>query len=481
LLATGKVFITGRYTEGEVPHLLRREQPQVLWFPIVVPETWCYTLTHALATDLPIMAFDIGAVAERLRHAARGLLLPLDTTAEALNARLIQLASGSPRDMLNRQDAELQKPEKTLPFDFLMSPPTEDLKAVPNDVKHHAAIDAAAEGLSASLQVLPLPGGLYLFSVGAGSPTQTPHSANLTLPAVHVGLGPGVSPSQVEFVSGLSNSGSWLFATGDLLVARVAAQGATLILTSVRGPGGQILSIKVERLESRKEAAPDTLPAPAPASLVPPSSAPELIDADAVRMRIGAHVRLRGDMTFDTPWAGRVAPGLWIESFSVSPLGAAWGATAGPFSASDLEYKGLAANGFETPWLSDGNMCGTKGMSVPLVGFAVRLKRGPAGASHHCEYSGYFKSGVIVGPMRNGAPCRSTAPNDPLEGIQVRITRRQGVLDPYRASPTDSPDGDRTQPSPLFSKFREDEDAKISTQQAAAFESDAALNRQQRR
>jgi hypothetical protein len=62
-------------------------------------------------------------------------------------------------------------------------------------------------------------------------------------------------------------------------------------------------------------------------------------------------------------------------------------------------------------------------MGVPLVAFALRFK-GTAAAGFDCEYSGYFQSGVTVGPLRNGAPCRSTVANDPLEGIQVRLVKR---------------------------------------------------------
>ena len=86
--------------------------------------------------------------------------------------------------------------------------------------------------------------------------------------------------------------------------------------------------------------------------------------------RSKTHIRSRGDMNFtDAPWAGRVAPGLWIESFSVLPLE--------QLAVYDIEYKGLTGTGFETPWLSDDQNCGTKGMSVPLVGFAMRLKPSP--------------------------------------------------------------------------------------------------------
>jgi hypothetical protein len=84
-------------------------------------------------------------------------------------------------------------------------------------------------------------------------------------------------------------------------------------------------------------------------------------------------------------------------------------------------------------------MCGTKGMAVPLVGFAVRLKPSTAAAAFDCEYSGYFQSGVTVGPLRNGAPCRSTVATDPLEGIQIRLVRRAVVRSPAVAAQVKSP------------------------------------------
>jgi hypothetical protein len=72
-------------------------------------------------------------------------------------------------------------------------------------------------------------------------------------------------------------------------------------------------------------------------------------------------------------------------------------------------------------------------MGIPLVGFAMRLRPSPAAAGYDCEYSGYFQSGLTVGPLRNGAPCRSSVANDPLEGIQVRLVKRPAV--PLAAAP----------------------------------------------
>jgi hypothetical protein len=236
--------------------------------------------------------------------------------------------------------------------------------------------------LSASVQILPLPAGLYLFSVKASAANGIQADGQLRLPALHVGLGPGVRSDQVEFIAGPATNGAWLFAKEDLLVTKVVNPGATLVLTSL------------------------------PIDATTPESLP---------LQITAHIRTRGDLAFtNATWAGCLAPGLWIESFSIRPQQ--------HFSAQDIEYKALTGSGFETPWLSDGTMCGTKGMAVPLVGFAVRLKPGNGhAASYDCEYSGYFKSGLTVGPVRNGAPCRSTVANDPLEGIRMRIAPRQAA------------------------------------------------------
>jgi GT2 family glycosyltransferase/glycosyltransferase involved in cell wall biosynthesis len=415
LLATGRVFITGRYSEGEAAHLLRREQPHIAWLASVWPETWCYTLDYALSAGLPVVAYDLGAIAERLRAAGTGELLPLDMRPPRINDRLLQLVRGAsqpvPRGVRSVQ-SRLAQPRESAK---MIKAKIGEGKSAPDVAKQ----PQQQEGLSASVQVLPLPSGLYLFSVKAASPPPVRTNGQLSLPAIHVGLGPGVSAEQVEFIAGPSTHGAWLFAPGDLLVTRINGTGATLILSSLRAPSGEVLSIRVERLDNRS----DVL-APAPAAAAPkapqaPSLSPQAADRP-LQVQIATHIRTRGDMNFvDVPWAGRVAPGLWIESFSVRPLER--------FTGQDIEYKGLTGSGFETPWLSDEQMCGTKGMAVPLVGFAVRFKPSAATAAYDCVYSGYFQSGLTIGPLRNGAPCRSSVANDSLEGIQVQLLKRASL------------------------------------------------------
>ena len=403
LFKTGKVFVTGRYNEGEVPDLLRREQPNLVFFPSVWPETWCFALDYAVRARLPVAAFDLGAIAERLRALGLGILLALDCDAQRINDRILRAASEEYLSMINTQ---VRRDEgKTV------------------------------EGLSASVQVLPLPVGLYLFSVNAAAPTIVAGAGNFALPAIHVGLGPGVRPEQVEFVSGPGVNGSWLFAQGDMLVVKVTGAGTTLIVSSIRAPGGETLSVKIERLESRVDGEkPQAAARPGQSQVTdapsrPPDGAPS--ETDEVPVQISAHIRERGDRRFTgVPWAGRVGPGQWIESFSIQPLNG-----LGP---QDIEYKGLTAQGFETPWITNDQMCGTRGMAVPLVGFAVRLKAGAQAAAYDCEYGGYFQSGTIAGPFRNGAPCRSSVASDPLEGLQIRIVRRGTATPGKPASDTEA-------------------------------------------
>jgi GT2 family glycosyltransferase/glycosyltransferase involved in cell wall biosynthesis len=430
LLKTSKVFVTGRYTEGEAPYLIGRERPHLAFMPSVWPETWCYALDHVVRAGLPVVAFDLGAIAERLRAAGLGILLSLDSKPSEINDRFLEIAT-------------LKTTWQTTGGSQIMINPK-----VANE-------DALKQALGASVQILPLPVGLYLFSVRAATPSRAAAASNLTLPAIHVGLGPGVHADEVEFVAGPSTDGAWLFAPGDLLVVRVTGAGTTLVLTSIRAPGGEILSIKVERLEDRIEGG--TASAAAGNSNVGSAAAsgemvPNSPTGVNVPLQINAHIRARGDRAFtDAPWAGRLEPGLWIESFSVKPLEA--------FGARDIEYKGLTASGFETPWLSDGLPCGTKGMALALIGFAVRLKASAKAAAYICEYSGYFQSGTVTGPFRNGAPCRSTIANDPLEGLQIRILGR--TASSIAEKPANSPAVAADTPlqpvpaGPAFGKYRD--------------------------
>jgi glycosyltransferase involved in cell wall biosynthesis len=72
------VQVTGFYRAVDLDRLIDAADPHIVFFPSIWPETWSFVLTSALRRGIPIVAFDIGAPAERLRELGRGHLLPLE-------------------------------------------------------------------------------------------------------------------------------------------------------------------------------------------------------------------------------------------------------------------------------------------------------------------------------------------------------------------------------------------------------------------
>jgi hypothetical protein len=263
---------------------------------------------------------------------------------------------------------------------------------------------------SAIARLVNLEPGLFAFSITGGAPS---HGAatGLALPAVHVCPFRSGEGRAVEITTATGKPGAWLGAPADTLFVRSPAGGGAALVTAYLGrdPSGPPLTLAIRRLDAPAERPVTTLALATPA--MPARSHEE------VGLEILLHIRGRGDVYFFEPgWAGRVGAGSWVEAFAILPRDA--------LAASAIEYKGLSASGVETGWLPSGSRCGTSGRSTPLVGFAVRQKAGVAGARFDCEYSGYFQSGAVAGPARNGAPCLSMAADDPLEGLQLRIVDR---------------------------------------------------------
>jgi len=98
LLDTGRIFITGPYDPGEAVAQIRAQPVGLAWLPSVEPETWCYALGEALRAGLPVVAFDLGAQAERLRATGRGLLLPFGLPATTINNTLLALRTRADGD-----------------------------------------------------------------------------------------------------------------------------------------------------------------------------------------------------------------------------------------------------------------------------------------------------------------------------------------------------------------------------------------------
>jgi GT2 family glycosyltransferase/glycosyltransferase involved in cell wall biosynthesis len=456
LLATGKVFITGRYQEDEIAELLAREDADLALLPSVWPETWCFALSHALSAGLPVVAFDLGAIAERLRESGqRRLLLPAVPPPQELNDLLLdfsaEAASSGSVPAAEEVRAEAASAPSAPAIATILANPGETTMAQPQG------------GLAASAEILSLHKGVYKVGVRAAAPSRPGEEGSIVLPAVSVSPGPGVPPGNVEIMTGLRTAGAWLYEARDMIILKIIENNTPIVITSLSAGATAPLEIEIEKLDAPRAAAPPGSPEPGllapsegPADLAAP--APERRDAQgrrSLRLRIDAHLSNRGDVSFvDELWAGAMGENLPLESFAITPL-----ESLGP---DDIEYKGLTANGIETPWTSAGAPCGTRGLGLPLVGFAVRLS--PAAAARYdCEYRAAFGSGRIVGPLANGAPCHSETADDLLHAVQVSLVEKRPALGASGSDQASGGEG-RTAPQPgaarpvgpRFSPFRQE-------------------------
>jgi hypothetical protein len=72
----GCVTLHGAYEREALAGMLAAFDPHFVLFAAVWPETWCFALSDVWAAGYPAVAFDIGAVAERVRATGAGVLLP---------------------------------------------------------------------------------------------------------------------------------------------------------------------------------------------------------------------------------------------------------------------------------------------------------------------------------------------------------------------------------------------------------------------
>ncbi|MGC8477376.1 MAG: glycosyltransferase [Acetobacteraceae bacterium] len=93
LRATGRVALTGPFPPEQAVPLLRAQGARVGFLPSIWPETWCFALSDLFAAGLEVVAFDLGAPAERMRALGRGLLLAPGLDPPRLNHILLERAA----------------------------------------------------------------------------------------------------------------------------------------------------------------------------------------------------------------------------------------------------------------------------------------------------------------------------------------------------------------------------------------------------
>ncbi|MBX0345173.1 hypothetical protein K2X14_10040 [Acetobacter sp. TBRC 12305] len=127
---------------------------------------------------------------------------------------------------------------------------------------------------------------------------------------------------------------------------------------------------------------------------------------------MGAHIQCRGDVRGALgQWMGEPGSRVWVEGFGILPTGL--------LGAADIEYQAVLGKGWLSPWMEGGDYCGSRGMALPVLGLAVRLK-GDAARRFLCRVRASFTDGTRAGPVDAGVPVASES-LAPLEAFLVEI------------------------------------------------------------
>lgn len=83
-----RINVLGPYENNALPEILSHEGINVILMPTIVPETFSYTISEAMKMGLPIVAFDIGAQGNRVKHYELGKVIPLGSSPEVILAAI---------------------------------------------------------------------------------------------------------------------------------------------------------------------------------------------------------------------------------------------------------------------------------------------------------------------------------------------------------------------------------------------------------
>jgi hypothetical protein len=260
--------------------------------------------------------------------------------------------------------------------------------------------------VAAGAQLLRVEPGLHTLVVAParGAPNGIP---GMRLPAVFVGAPETGEAEAVQLISTLG-AGCWIGAAGGSVVMRAPAGGGYVLVTAYMVPGQATSPLDVE------------LRPIGDAEFATAAATPSAAGAAATRRaEIVLHIEREGDRRFAAGgWAGRIGSRLRVEALAVRPLEA--------ISLGDVEYKAYARGGRETPWVSNGQLCGTRGQGQPLIGFAIRLAPHLRDRFDVVYRGAFFSSGPALA-VSNGEACFASLLDDPLEAVEVRIVERSGA------------------------------------------------------
>jgi hypothetical protein len=269
----------------------------------------------------------------------------------------------------------------------------------------------AVERLDVSAQILNFEPGLYSVEVLAQKTVRG--ASGMVVPCIRLDPISGEDGPRA-FVSALSES-CLVDPEAPPAYLRVAGGPAAVLLTIYKLANGMaapelrisLLQPKTPRIEEAKAA--DILP-----------SEP---------LKLMAHIERSGDLTVSGGvWAGQPGGRGALEGFAVTP--------SGDIRPEDIEYQAILGSDWTTPWLTGGEFCGSRGLSLPLLGVRIRL-RGEAAKTYQCSYWGSFVGAGEIGPVVDGAVCATGGAI--METLRVVLSRRSATAQASAVAPAPLP------------------------------------------
>ena len=279
---------------------------------------------------------------------------------------------------------------------------------------------AASAPLEVSVQILSFAPGLYRVSFISQRGVADP---GIGFPWARLETPPGAKLRQS--VIAVQGENEWLSRTGDTAIVQVAGEQAPLLLTIYQVKGvGVPPEFRVERLDVQSDATvrPET-PATQATSLQPlPNGVTRSIAhetpaasqsvAGAVGQFTGvAHVHGRDLAVGADGWAGLPGSSTPLEGFALT--------FSGPPDVG-VEYSATLGPDWSTSWVKNGGFCGSRGLSLPLLGLTARLV-GASAERFHLRCFARFVGGRETGPVPVDELC--AAPDGkPIEAFRFVVT-----------------------------------------------------------
>ena len=272
-----------------------------------------------------------------------------------------------------------------------------------------AAVQTAITELKVSAHLMTLGEGVFCVFHAPGTEGA---DAATGLPGVRISRAPAVmDEAGTVSISGFTDDG-WLGGSNDAALIRVSGGPAQVLVTVYQetdsahdAPRLQVIRLTETTPEPKSEPVPEPVAEP---------------------IEVAAHIYGMGDVGGRLGnWMGERGSKRWIEGFGLAP-------SAGVASA-DVEYQAVLGRGWLSPWSEGGQFCGSRGMSLPILGLRVRL-RGPAAEAYTASVEATFVDGTSVGPVGGGEACE--APSlAALEAFRVTFQERAAAAPARRSAP----------------------------------------------